>query len=756
MHHLFISYSREDAAWVFPLRARLQARDLTTWIDQHDIPVTLPWLEEVQRAVAGASLFVLCESPASRASASCNAEVAFAADAAKRCCSVDVGGDLIAAEASIVEALEQLDAAYARRTELAVLARDWDDAGRPRGALAGRRLRKRLRATAHVAPPFAARERAFLRASRTRTRRRGAVSALVVVVAAAALLSIQLASVAQQRIDRANSEQAAFYSRARADLAAAADPFTGAGLAALRGANESAVAANVVSAALRFPVPDDAFRVPATARRFTSQPIGATITVADGRGRGWSRPAAGGEVRQVAAVAPTTPRTAGSGAQHVSFRAEPASGTVTVRRDGRLWRRMTFQAIPSVARLSPDGRELAVADASRVEIADLQLGVVRTLLPGNGASFKDLAWTPDGRRLWGLSGRQAMSWPARDGRVLVDEPGTRFQAVMPSDREGIVWVVDAGGRLRQLGLSNGRVLRTLRVHDKVVAAADDAAGTVAALSGERGIWIVPLTGTAPRLVRAAACAPGRASFRDASTFYVPCLENALLTVSVPDARITARRSYLGGVSAVKVTPRSKTLLRSDATGRVFAQSPDGDWRLLWTSNCGGKTLRLAVADDERAIVPVGGGTGVIGCFRRGVRIGGAPADPSSWKFDAVSDATQRSRLAETAAFSRSGRIFAYGYSDGTIVLHPTENLVPTETITTVDGTIRDLYVDARDDLVAVTDEGIVQRIQLCDACLSNRAMAHDAAARNARSLRLGTARRVAPRADEAEDGSAGP
>src|SRR3954454_8311975 len=59
MHHVFVSYSRRDAEWVNHLVRWLEQAGVGVWLDQRDIPVTLPWLEEVSDAILEADLFVM-------------------------------------------------------------------------------------------------------------------------------------------------------------------------------------------------------------------------------------------------------------------------------------------------------------------------------------------------------------------------------------------------------------------------------------------------------------------------------------------------------------------------------------------------------------------------------------------------------------------------------------------------------------------------------------------------------------------------
>ena len=89
-----------------------------------------------------------------------------------------------------------------------------------------------------------------------------------------------------------------------------------------------------------------------------------------------------------------------------------------------------------------------------------------------------------------------------------------------------------------------------------------------------------------------------------------------------------------------------------------------------------------------------------------------------------------------------GGSFAIGYSNGTIVRQPTANLYPALADNMADGMIRDMLALPDGDLVAVTDTGMVQRLSLCDDCISNAALSRVAAARLQLAVRLGLAVRA--------------
>jgi hypothetical protein len=323
--------------------------------------------------------------------------------------------------------------------------------------------------------------------------------------------------------------------------------------------------------------------------------------------------------------------------------------------------------------------------------------------------------------------------------VLLDEPAEDFETVFHGHEPRTAWVVAHDGTLSEIDTRTGSILERLRVADTIDSAAAAPGGTVAALSGARGEWIVPLNGGRPRLLRLPGCELGRPLFLGAATFRLPCLFGEILSVSATEARVVGRLSVPGGGAfALADLPASGTLLVGNGDGHLLAYAPSEALRQLWFSECGGSITRIAVSPSGNAIAPVGSGTGVPGCIRRGIR-----SEPSeAFRFDAVDEPTSNSIVAETAAFSNSGEVFAYGFSDGDIVLHSTLNILPTQTLTTVDGAIRDMYVDPEDDLIVATAGGIVQRIPICDACMNNRALAQVSAGTLERALRIGVVQKV--------------
>jgi TIR domain len=96
---VFVSYAREDAAFVQHLSLALAERDKTTWVDVKDIPPTAEWRAEVEAAIESTDAFVAVMSPDSLLSAVCAAELAHAVEHNKRIIPrIGIAGVLVSAQ----------------------------------------------------------------------------------------------------------------------------------------------------------------------------------------------------------------------------------------------------------------------------------------------------------------------------------------------------------------------------------------------------------------------------------------------------------------------------------------------------------------------------------------------------------------------------------------------------------------------------------------------------------------------------------
>jgi WD40 repeat protein len=84
MAAVFISYAREDKAFVARLHDALKERDRDTWVDWEGIPPSVEWMKEIHAAIEGSDTFVFVMSPDSIASNICGQELSHAVEQNKR------------------------------------------------------------------------------------------------------------------------------------------------------------------------------------------------------------------------------------------------------------------------------------------------------------------------------------------------------------------------------------------------------------------------------------------------------------------------------------------------------------------------------------------------------------------------------------------------------------------------------------------------------------------------------------------------
>jgi hypothetical protein len=81
---VFISYAREDEAFVLRLASALKARDTPVWLDQWDIPPGADWDRTIDRALRESSKVVVVLTPAAVASQQVRAEILAAVNAKEK------------------------------------------------------------------------------------------------------------------------------------------------------------------------------------------------------------------------------------------------------------------------------------------------------------------------------------------------------------------------------------------------------------------------------------------------------------------------------------------------------------------------------------------------------------------------------------------------------------------------------------------------------------------------------------------------
>jgi hypothetical protein len=726
VHHVFLSYAREDTAFVGAVAEALKTRGVPAWVDTSDLPLSLPWLDLIGDAIQESALVVRFESAARRASKACAAEDETARALGRPLCSVLVDDDL---DATVRRILAGLPAGPRDRAvvELAVRARDWDRAGRPARHLVGRRARRKLE-TGRRADQDSALERSFLRECRRRSRRRAQFLALGVVLTVAAAATVRVFFGAQAVVAEQNQELVeGLHETNVAMQQLGIDQYEDLQEAAELGSDESAMHALRLVSTLARPTPDDAFSVGGAPVGFATEPVGPVVQVHDQNGGWWTRDAAAVDQRHGEAA--SAPATVAAAVAH-GVAVDTATGAVTAERGGVLHRRMHVPGATPAAASSPDGRWLAVGTVSGVVVVDVESGRVRLTTTGAPAPVTAVTWTADGDRVWAVAGSTILSWPFGESREVLDRPGEWLSAVFPSLVEGTVWVATRKGLLQQISVADGAVVAEIDLGTMILSGSANESGSAAVLIGEESAFFVDLPSSRVTTIDLGNCSAARPAVTAGGDLaYVPCRYAGTVVLRIDDTAIADTFDPLPerGVQAVTLGPDGELVL-ADSRGALYRWSGAGDPEQVAGDGCAQRVEEIA-ASERGHLYAVGVGTGRFGCA-----LLGSPQEDGYFWSNLADDAGSTTALA--TAYTQDAGAFATGYFSGVVVLRTTDAIAPERVVLDVSGNVRDM-VTVGDHLYVATSAGVLAEIDWCTSCLTNAHLARVAGDRLERARVLG-------------------
>ena len=727
---VFVSYSRRDQEWVDELADALEAAGIPVWIDRRSIPVSLPWLEELEHAIVTSTLFLVCRSPRWESSRHCAAESRTAEVLRKERVEVTVGEAVADAAERIAAALRGISAPARAHTTLQARAYQWDEQGRPRPLLPSLRERRRLERSVGRDRVSTVVERDFLNASRARSLRWRRVASWM---AALPLVPVMLTAVLELH-EYLGSVQAFAVTTIDTVLERTErSPYLGLQMASGLGFAETWLNAEAIHMALNRPVPDDRIVVDATVTGFATPVLDEVVALNADDGRTWVR-SLDDDVRE-ATVADGPP--AGSGSLHavhgLAVEIVAGTATVTVDRSGQHYRTLIAERPVSAAAISPDGRTVAVAAHRVVHLFDVELGQRRGDLRGLPATAVGLGFTSDGSRLFAAIDDGAVGWTVRTGTRLLDEPDQRYEAVLPSDEDDQVWLVDRTRGLRLIDAATGEETRRIELEDDVYGATADRQGRVAAVHLLDRVGIVDLRTGSTRAVAVDGCSMGTpAVSADATQVLVPCRRGPLVVLDAGDGgELDRLPPPAEGVTAVGIAADTGELFLGTQDGMIHGPV-NGD-SSSWQLRCRAEVAAIAVADDGGLTVPTGIGTGATGCSSR--RIVNAEGDAFWHSF---ADVARTATMARAAALVDDRDAFAIGYDDGTVRLRPAANLEPHHRFDEVHGTVTGLLaLPGTHQLLVATRGGVLHTLPTAGIPLSNADAAVEAEIRLDRARELG-------------------
>lgn len=557
---VFISYAREDMAFVDRLDAALATRGFEPLVDRTDIYAFEDWWKRIEALIARADAVVFVLSPDAVASEVALKEIDFAASLNKRFAPIvcrEVDGHTVPEAlrrlnwidfgnaAQFDERMDRLAEALAtdidwvrKHTEFGEAARRWAEAGRPgpRGLLLRspvlEEAERWIAARPPGAPPPTEETQALVTESRrAATRRRnvltgGLAAGLVVALGLAGLAYWQRGvAVEQERIAQAQRSLAIqerdrallTQSRFLADVAQQNTRADDAGTAVLLAlealpdarASVSRPYAHEAETALAGALQDlrETAMFEAHAREVSQavfSPDGRRIATGsvDGTVRIWDV-----ESRQIVGVLEGH----AGWISDVSFSPD-GRRIVTASEDktARIWETATFRTILILsghtdviyrAKFSPDGRRVVTASGDKTaRVWDTEDGRVLTQIAGFSALASDASFSPDGQRLV-IATRENVAhiWDAETGQALVElkaASGISNAQFSPDGRRVLTLSSIADG-MRLWDAQTGREVLFLRAEGAWRAAFSRDGKLVAANSGDKAVRIWDLASEKP-------------------------------------------------------------------------------------------------------------------------------------------------------------------------------------------------------------------------------------------------------------------
>lgn len=689
MHDVFLSYSRDDEAFVNALEERLRTAGLNAWVDRRNLPVSLPWLENVGYAIASSVCLVACSSAAFDRSSPCAEELRIAHEQGVPVVTVEVVSGVRAAAQLVRDALGRLGELGVARAELTRRAIEWDRSGRTAALLLYGRLlrdtRKRVRKQQVDLVPLLAH---YLRSSTRRARRRR-----VAALAGSSLLVISVGLVLAARSANKLSDRRAgeavrslLTAESTAD-ALKVDPYEGVARAAahVRSAPPEAFTPRErLMKALAVPLPDrSGARQPSSAlgRSACERPtcrsakIGRTYATANGR------------------------------------------GIVTVRRGSSVLRRITAGGRGDALAISPDERTLAVAVGPRIRLFAIATGALITELRGlrERDRIRAMRFMADGS-IEALSGSRRVShWDWRSGEVLFDDRQMWFMALSPVDADGTLVAVTRDGRFVRLDVTADRAPRelALRLRGGVVTGADfspDGRRGLLAMSDD-SLALVDLS--RERLLKRSKldCAATSVAFeRGSRTAWLSCLNAPLARVDASTLRQVASADT-GPLGSTRVVIAGSDVLAADVAPVINRVHRGKKPEQVFSTLCGTSRAMSASPDGETALV-VGDGAGVTGCSAVGRR-----SSDGSWGFNIHILPRRPGQQSRASRFSPDGRVAAVGYSDGTVTTLRLPYQTPGWLFVGPGGSVRDIeFTPDGKRMVVATRDGLVEVLPACPMC----------------------------------------
>ena len=665
---VFISYSRSDHHLVVPLLEELSTEGLDPWLDQTSIPVSVPWMDEITKAVRAAELVIAVDSSTWRASPNCQRELRLAEDLDKTILYLDP--DTPDEWQGVVRrAYERLGETEMMRAQLLGDSFRWQAAGHQRHHLpTGRLLRvyKAISRTQNAVDDLAsAYVTSGVRAARIRWLRGGLATLLTFALQFGFRVSSKLEE-SLLELDEQRAADLALTSEVSGKLAQ--NPYWGLEAAISFGrewGSASFTAAESLAVVLGVDLPV-AVDNPVGIRPKPAAPL------EDG-----ARLSSGSQVAVLTMASNSVEVDGPDGYSRI-----PVNGAVTAL----AW--------------SPEGDRLAIADARGVSVVRMPEGRTTAVLRGLDGAVDRLRW--DGSsRVVGSAGTIAATWQLQ-GEVLAESESWFMGLAASPDRSRALAV----GREGTYTLIEGkRVGSPVPVPTMARAYAVTWANDAWAISGEDydgngTVTVVAKDGTPGRTWPLKGCVPASLAPGQGSTVLLPCpLDFGVKILDLATGEIRDVDASSQPVTAV--VDQDGSIITGGHNSEMMRVPPAGQPALArpWSSLCSGGASTLVQSSDRSRLVV--GGQGPSGCVT-------VLPDPTSRSTAHLIVPPGRTAFAflRAATWTQDGSILVTGWASGEVWFFDADQYVTSVVVTPSGTAIRGVAFNADEsELLAVTRAG---------------------------------------------------
>lgn len=696
--YVFISYSRQDITVVRRAASHLNERGVRTWIDLSDIPASVPWSDEIADGIRGSALVVAFDSFAFFASTPCASELKAANTYGVKVLHVD------ADETSPDQVLAQVES-YLRsrtpdqraRTELLVRAGQWIRASRSSRLLVRGTTLKKYLLVSRADPTLPVDVGRFLRASRSRQTRNAVLAALGVCLAwLVARGGNNLVKLNEDTTERVLNEIDTLTAIAHFSDTLDHNVYAGMDNLSIQSELEGLLLGQIVRAM--------AIDVPTAVEDETAGGQPQSVSLPDGADP------------TLAGIVATSGCAALDETESLLAACDSGSATVSVYDTGTgalVLRAPVADASQAVA-FSPDSRALAIGSGEDVLLLSMT-GVAgsATTLTGSIGAVERAGFSEDGQTVWAVtSAGKRVTWRTPGGRTLFYDPDLWPMDSTTVPSTGQVVILGRDGRIATIVPAEPDRPREERWRAPGVAVAVAAHPTepllaIAYSSDDVGFLGLLRPGTRTAASIELPCLPRDVAF-GLDRAYVACPASEVLEVDYGDRSIS--RLALEGHMPTSVAVVGDHLLVGTATGLILEVSEEFDsteGRVDYA--CPQTAEALVGTPDGRWVFNAGVSAARPTCAAR-LSVGDLGG---TWTRDMFAVGPVAQSEARGLAVSPDSSLVAYGFADGTVVLHTTEDLNPTSIHRGFGSEIRGLAFTSDAEMLVVTSrDGRVSAIDV--------------------------------------------